>query len=59
MKQKIDHYGEKEMAPLSPTDRGNKRRRRRIVGFSKTPVIFLYSKSITSDLVLANLSIKY
>ena len=25
MKQKIDHYGEKEMAPLSPTDRGNKR----------------------------------
>ncbi len=28
MKQKIDHYGEKEMAPLSPTDRGNKRRRR-------------------------------
>ena len=29
MKQKIDHYGEKEMAALSPTDRGNKRRRRR------------------------------
>ena len=25
MKQKTDHYGEKEMAPLSPTDRGNKR----------------------------------
>ena len=27
MKQKIDHYGEKEMATLTPTGRGNKRRR--------------------------------
>ncbi len=26
MKQGIDHCGEEEMAPLSPTDRGNQRR---------------------------------
>ncbi len=29
MKQGIDHCGEEEMAPLSPTDRGNQRRRQR------------------------------
>ena len=59
MKQKIDHYGEKEMAPLSPTDRGKKRRRQLpniILIFRKRKLVVDEIKAITGEEMKAQLS---
>ncbi len=53
MKQGIDHCGEEEMAPLSPTDRGNQRRRRRRQKMKIHLICGENIQSISFDLQLA------